>query len=245
MENIPQPLPISERFLIGETDLAHLYGFKQGSKEWLESRNMAIGGTRIGALIGQSKYSTPAQAVMGMISEVPLRPTKAIARGTVGEEIIRKELSKQLGITIREVGIAVSKEHPWMRASPDGIYSLPNGGLGIVEIKIFSSPARAAPLMDWMQKMRKGESCAPQIPPEHFHQMQYTAGVIGATEITYCALIWPTYGCGPETGGLIVHRFDADSALYQDVYVPYARAALYARNMALSDAPQNGDSTSN
>ena len=40
---------------------------------------------------------------------------------------------------------------------------------------------------------------------EHRHQVHYTAGVIGANEITYCVLIWPDDYSG--SGRMCVWRF--------------------------------------
>lgn len=230
--------------LAGESPGAWLYEVRQGSEEWLRAREGAVGGTRICGLLGESRYCSPAQAVMGMVGEVGLQPTKAMARGTAAEPLLRRELGRQLGVEFREIGIAVSRRYPWMRASPDGVYDLPGGGLGLLEMKVVSSAARGGPMMAGVRGLRAGEAAGgvlPPILPEHWHQVQYTAGVLGAREITYCVVLWPEYGQGQETGGLLVRRFAADPALFEGVYAPRAAAALRAAAEARGGAPQNGD----
>jgi hypothetical protein len=216
-----------------ETPEAWIYGFPQGGDEWKAARRMAVGGSTVGAVLGLSRYATPAQAVAGMVDSTELRLTPIIIRGTVGEAPIRRWVCDQLGLAVREVGLAIRKGMPWMRASPDGIYDLPGGGLGVLEIKVVSSRMRRAPFEIAANQALTGQGpIGADLLEEHRQQVHYTAGVLGAQEITYCALIWPDDALGPglpgsgtATGYLCVWRLAPDHGLFRGTQVPAARAA--------------------
>ena len=219
--------------LVGETDTAWLYGFEQGGDEWKAARKMAVGGSTVAAVLGLSRYSTKDQAEAGLLGSSELRLTPVIIRGSVGESLIRDWVSAQLGLTVREIGIAVRKGMPWMRASPDGIYDLPGGGIGILEIKVVSSRLRRTPFDIAAYQLISGKGMiGMDLIEEHRHQVHYTAGVIGANEITYCVLIWPDDYSG--SGRMCVWRFSPDTDLFNNIHVPAARC-VYNRACAASD----------
>jgi hypothetical protein len=214
-----------------ESPEAWMYGFPQGSDKWHAARKNAIGGSAICAILGESKYATKTQAIANILHSQELQLTEIILRGTVGEAPIRDYVNGLLGLqNLREIGIAVHKKAPWMRASPDGVYDLPGGGLGVLEIKVVSSRARREELnLSVDRLLNTGSTAGFRIFDEHRHQMHYTAGVIGATELTYCVLVWPT----GQQGYIIIRQFPADPEIFRDIHVP---AALAARSKALTAA---------
>jgi hypothetical protein len=195
------------KWLVRETSDAYIYGFKQGSPEWHKHR--CIGGSVISAAIGASRYMTREEAIAGIIHPRSLDMTTPIIRGLVGEDVVRKYISLKTGVEFEQVGMAISKKYPWMRASPDGIYTLPDGKLGILEIKIISSQYRSNIAIAAHDK--------DPIFIDHLHQVNYTAGIIGATEITYATLLW-TDECR-----ILVRRFAPNMNLFERIHVPKAR----------------------
>jgi len=208
--------------LVGQTECALIYGFKQGSQEWLDARKYSVGGSTIAAVMALSQYKTRWQALADMVDSKSLFVHRTIMLGTVGESYLREWLSSKLGIAIGEIGMAVKRDAPWMRASPDGVYSVtrPDGseGIGIVEIKVASSKARTRALLSSVKNVVAYGTAPDLMPIEHWHQVNYTAGVIGACEITYAVMVWPTEG----PGAIIVKRFEPDRDLFTQKHVPEA-----------------------
>ncbi len=222
------PSDLSRADLVSENDSCWMFGFPQGSAQWGNARLMAIGGSGIYALLGKSEYITRYKAIALMVSGGSIEITVPIARGIVGESYVRNYLSDRLGINIREIGIAVKKDAPWMRASPDGIYDLPGGGIGIVEIKVISSRARTAPYYNTYVKLGDGVmDVNPPIHDEHWHQVHYVAGVMGAKEVTYCVLCWNFDGAHTGKQGPFIYcvRFVPGTYLFEKIHVPTARNA--------------------
>ena len=214
--------------VIMETPSAWIFDYVQGSQEWLDARKMAVGGSTVFAILGKSKYSTRYQAISAMISSESLEMTVPIVRGLVGEKYIREYLIDNLGLNVREVGIAVKKDAPWMRASPDGIYTMANGDIGIIEIKVISSRVRTSPYYNVFVQLGDGNlNVDAVVHDEHWNQVHYTAGVIGAKEITYCVLCWNFEGAssGKQPGFIYCSRFVPDSHLFQNIHVPAAKLA--------------------
>jgi predicted phage-related endonuclease len=230
------PADIDVNDIVEETGEAWLYGFPQGSEKWHSGRKCAIGGSAIYAILGESRYATRTQALANILHSPELQLTEIILRGSVGESLIRDHVKKLLDLrNLREIGIAVHKKAPWMRASPDGIYETENG-TGVLEIKVVSSKARREELnLSVDRYLNTGSSAGFRIFDEHRHQMHYTAGVIGAEEITYCILVWPA---GQE-GYMIIRQFPADTEIFKQVYLPTAAEAYQlAKRASIPYAPE-------
>jgi hypothetical protein len=202
----------------GSTETAYLYDFPQGSDTWHAARQGAIGSTLIYALMGAGRLD----ALASMQYAPRVNVSRAMARGLVGEANVRQFLSNYLGVQYEEVGIAIHKEYPWMRASPDGIYTLPNGEIGILEIKIISSTVRQEALKNALVETLNG-GCIESIPEEHYQQVTYIAGVLGAKEVTYATLLWPEDGRQPK---IMIWRFEPDETTFEFVHIPVAEEAF-------------------
>jgi putative phage-type endonuclease len=224
MQRIPADIDPSRA--AEETPQAWLCDFAQGSEEWHRARRLAVGGSTIGAVLGNSRYKTRTQAIRDMIYCPPLQMTTIITRGSVGEAHVREYLQKALGFAgVREIGIAIHKAAPWMRASPDGLYTTPAGELGMLEIKVVSSQGRREAFNAAWDRMIGGEGQAGDpIPDEHWHQIHYTAGVLGAAEIAYCVYVYPSSALLDDSH-IDVFLLRPDKELFENTHVPAARAA--------------------
>ena len=220
--------PFPKDRLLAETEDTWIYDYVQGSDEWLSARKGGIGGSGICGIIGGSHYVTRLQAIARLEYDPKITITSAIARGSVGESYVRDYLGKVLGIQYRECGIGVYKKAPWMRASPDGLYDLPHGGTGILEIKIVSGWGRRAEVEAGIRSVISGNGNVPgelgAMFEEHRHQVNYTAGVFGAREITYAVLLWGT-GSDQDSRLLVVRRFSPDQELFQGMHTSVAMHA--------------------
>ncbi len=217
-------LEIDPKWIAGETKTSTLYNFEQGSDEWVSAR--CIGGSTICEIMGMSLYNTPAQSLMNVRCPRKLTMNSAIFRGSLGEDVVRKYIADKMGLNVRSVGMAVHNKYPWMRASPDGLYDLPNGELGIVEIKVFSSPSRCQMASTVTIPICSGKGpVGDSIFAEHFHQVHYTAGVIGAKEIVYVTLLCSPGGIVDTDDRLIVRRFPANVDVFENVHIPMAKVA--------------------
>jgi hypothetical protein len=222
------PADLNPERVILENSNAWMLDYVQGSQEWLDARKMAVGGSVVHALLGKSAYNTRYSAIASMIASESIEMNVPIVRGLLGEKYIRDYLSEQLGMNIREIGMGVKKDAPWMRASPDGIYDLGNGDIGIVEIKIISSRHRTLPYYNICVALQDDNSDVNAlVHDEHWNQVHYTAGVLGAKEITYCVLCWKFDGSGTgvQPGFIYCARFKPDEKLFQNLHVPVAKLA--------------------
>ena len=195
------------------------------------ARRRAVGGSVVYALTGASRFRTARQALAGMVDcpEVPL--TLPMAKGNAGEKSVRDYVSRTMGLKIREVGIAVHLKYPWVRASPDGIYDVPGGGLGVLEVKVATSWGRQESVGRTVERLRCGKAPLPEIPPEHWYQIHYTAGVLGASEILYCVLLLPS--APGKAGQVLVVKVQADRTLYEEELLPMAAEAHMSLARAL------------
>jgi predicted phage-related endonuclease len=207
----------------GETEVAYLYDYTQGSEEWQEARKGGVGGTTVGELVVASKYKTKEQAIAGCVCPSVFHYNRTTLRGSLGEKYVRAIIAKEYGLTIREIGLAVRKDYPFMRASPDGIYTLPDGSLGLLEIKVVSSKYRLAECEFAIKQLENMENATCEIPINYWHQTQYTALILGAKEITFCTLLWAQAG---EETRILVWRYDVKESLFNEVYLPAAKLAF-------------------
>jgi hypothetical protein len=145
-------------------------------------------------------------------------------RGSIGEGDIRDYISLRTGIQFRQIGLAVSKKYPWMRASPDGIYRQTNGNLGIIEIKIISSSKRRSNIIEKViiPTYNMKPLLTEPIIADHYHQTHYTAGVLGATEIIYVALLCSNGSNFDSDDTIIMQKYRFNKELFENVHVPKA-----------------------
>ena len=220
--------PLPEDEILFETEKAWVFKFLQGSQTWLDARQMAVGGSACAAHLGMSKYTSKNAAVAAMICARKISLTIPMIRGNVGERYLRAHVEKVYGISIQEVGMCIKKDAPWMRASPDGIYRLPDGRLGIVEFKVVSSRKNAEIFYDTYVTLHDGKSLETSpILTEHVHQINYTAGVLGAVEVIYAVLVWgfDSLANGKQPPFILCTRYVPNEHIFEKLYVPTARLA--------------------
>ena len=90
-------------------------------EEWLAARANTIGGSDIGAIMGLSPYSSPAQCYSEKKGIVPPKETSyAMKRGTILEDGVAELFKSETGLHIERVqAILSSKENPRFTANLD------------------------------------------------------------------------------------------------------------------------------
>jgi putative phage-type endonuclease len=109
---------------------------QQLSAEWFDARKGRITGSRIGAVLGLSPYSTRADVMREMVREYfgaerEFSGNVATAYGSDRESAAKADYELMTGQKVQEVGLIVHPVHDWLAASPDGLV----GDDGGVEIK--------------------------------------------------------------------------------------------------------------
>lgn len=104
------------------------HNMQQGSDEWLNFRKgFDITGSTIGAMLGSNADTRPWAA---MVDRIGLQRGKSsgsefqkriFARGHATEAQARQDLSREMGIDIRETGAITNSNYPGMMYSPDGL----------------------------------------------------------------------------------------------------------------------------
>lgn len=112
---------------------------KQGScKEWKEIRNNFITGSKASKIYhAQKKRPGYLKTLMNYFhdsSDKSEGPYKAQLYGLQNEPKARSTLEKLLNTKIYEAGLCVKAKHPWLAASPDGLF-IKDGILSLCEIK--------------------------------------------------------------------------------------------------------------
>lgn len=98
-----------------------LLSLNQGSEEWLAWRNQGIGASDAPAIMGENPWKSAAQILQDKISMAASgESNEAMRRGTELEPIARKAYVAKRGIEVVPVCIQ-HKDHPWLRASLDGL----------------------------------------------------------------------------------------------------------------------------
>lgn len=144
---------------------------EQGTKEWLDWRDLGIGGSDAAAIMGSTPYMDVMelwQRKLGMLP--PIQTNAAMQRGHDLEPIARVEFELETGLHMRP-GCYIHPTLSHMRASLDGISA---DGKYILEIK--------APGLTTHR-----EALAGKIKPYYFTQMQHQLAVTGAELCYYCS----------------------------------------------------------
>ena len=212
---------------------------EQGSKEWLRCRNGVITASRMSAILGINRFTSPEECAVGILFGDNIEPTIQMLRGTHGETLIRSAIEKQTGLKITTVGLGIWKENPLFCASADGIFeeliddesnevvegNESNGVVtGIIEIKVFSSTYNPEKMSSGMYDFIKNESSSPNhiyISPDHYNQMQFTAGVLGAKKIKYCTFFMPTTS-NMFYNSLLITDIPVDPSIFLNCHIPKA-----------------------
>ncbi len=109
---------------------------EQRTAEWFEQRRHKITGSRVGAILGLSPFSTASKVMQEMIDDYkgklkPLESNPALDYGVYNEPNALASFIKKTGFKVKEAFFEVSKEYDWLGASPDGYI----GSKSLVELK--------------------------------------------------------------------------------------------------------------
>ena len=138
-----------------------------GSKEWLEARRKLITATDAAPIMGLSPWKTALQLYMDKINATETVQNDAMKRGNELEPAARSAFELLTGHFVSPVWM-VSKEHPWMAASLDGM----NDQGVVVEIKC---PGKEDHYV----------AVGGSIPDKYYPQLQHQMVVTGVNEIHY------------------------------------------------------------
>lgn len=115
-----------------------------GSPEWDAFRKDRIGGSEVGAIAGESKYESAYSLWAKKLSLIPEERSEneAMYWGRHLEPVVidRFERDHPEFEIHRNVGTWVNHKLPFMLANPDAVFTMPDGGLGILEIKTARFP---------------------------------------------------------------------------------------------------------
>src|SRR5690348_7975827 len=109
---------------------------EQRSASWYADRIGRITASRVGAILGLSKYRTSADVLRDMVREALGAPSEftgneATRYGETHEADALDAYEQRYGTIIKPSGIVVHPLYDWLAASPDGLV----GEHGLVECK--------------------------------------------------------------------------------------------------------------
>jgi len=177
---------------------------EQLSEFWHLARIGRITGSKIGSLVGHSKFSDPimtAREISGIYKSAKSFSSKVLMEhGVTAEPHARKWFSNHISKNVEELGLAVPKWNVKFGVSVDGIVDEQR----ICEIK---APMKMyLPLKDHRKRLSKGEKFDKyyhaHIWDNHYDQMQLGMAVTGASKCYYIVYV----------------SSDEDPSVPQDVY---------------------------
>ena len=110
--------------------------------KWLEVRNMGIGGSDAGVIMGLNSYKSPFQLWMektGQIQPEDLSDNEYVYWGTVLEDAVARRFSELTGKNVAHRGTLQSEEYPFMLANVDRMVVGEDAGLECKTANAFSS----------------------------------------------------------------------------------------------------------
>lgn len=138
---------------------------EQGSQEWLSIReSLKITGSNFHSAYLYVKGRGPKP------NTGHIEPNEAMAYGTKMEPVIRDWFAKTYNLEVREVGIAIPKDYPYIGSSVDGVIIKEGRPVGIIEIKTTKKHH------DLLLTQNK-------LSPWHFAQVQ---GGMNVMDLPYC-----------------------------------------------------------
>lgn len=91
------------------------------SGEWLELRRNLLTASNFGKVIKRKPTNTCANIVKNMLYKPTLDHVASISHGKKNEKIAFEQLSNQMKIDIRQCGLFLDENYPFLGATPDGV----------------------------------------------------------------------------------------------------------------------------
>lgn len=146
-----------------------LVTMSQEGSEWLEWRRGGVGGSDAAVLMDVNPWCKPHELKSRKTGEMQEQPeNERMARGKRLEPIVRAMYEDLTGEKMTPI-CAEHTDHPWFRASLDGISEC---GTVLLEIKCPNDRAHSEALRGW-------------IPKYYYPQLQHQLGVTGAKVVHY------------------------------------------------------------
>lgn len=148
--------------------------------EWLEQRRSYMCASDAAGALGMSQYNSPADVAHSKWGTLEEKKGEALERGQVLEDLIRHMYARRTGHDVIPGAFIVSKDEPWMAATPDAADTTTNE---LVQIKTTIMWAAHR----WEVVGDAGE-IIPTIPPEYRIQGQHEMAVTGARRNVFVVL---------------------------------------------------------
>ena len=101
----------------------------------LELRRKTLGASEVPAVLGLDRYKSPHDVWLQKRGLVPpFAGNEFTEWGLRIEPVIRVKAAEVLGVTVEQPGTVIHAEHPWVSATPDGMFHL-DGRPHVLEIK--------------------------------------------------------------------------------------------------------------
>jgi len=143
--------------------------FEQSSADWLSWRREGIGASDAPVVMGLSPWQKAGELLLLKTGQQAERPANdAMERGKRLEPLARLAYVKHTGMAVEPVCVQ-SREHPWMRASLDG---LSPDSCRVVEIKCPGEKDHRL-------------AASGSVPEKYYPQLQHILAVTGLAEIHY------------------------------------------------------------
>jgi putative phage-type endonuclease len=143
--------------------------FEQSTEEWLSWRRQGLGASDAPVIMGMSPWQKAPDLLRLKTGQTEERPANdAMQRGKRLEPMARLAYVQHTGVEVEPVCVQ-SCEHPWMRASLDGLSA---DGRHVVEIKCPGEKDHRL-------------AASGSVPEKYFPQLQHILAVTGLAEIYY------------------------------------------------------------
>ena len=139
------------RLQVTDQAIHNILNSEQRSIEWKQFREDRLTGSNFGAAAGMSKYMSPLQLVASQLWQ-EFKGNANTEKGTTIEswafaltEAYFKENFEKMGsekVFMKDTGLLISKEHPWLGISSDGLLHLVKDGVEEIVTIEFKAPAK-------------------------------------------------------------------------------------------------------
>lgn len=209
------------RLQVTQTQADEIARLQQGSPEWLQSRVGRITASNFGAAMGINKYLSR-NGLLRQLLWGGFTGNVATRWGQDHEDIardeyirIKAEVCGRDNVSVRETGLVINPERPWMGNSPDGIITLEQEE-GLLEIKCPFKQTFYSP---------------DPVPDYYYAQIQGTMGNLG---LPWCDfVVW-------TPNGTQVTRVEFDQPYWENQLLPKVTEFYFQLYLPLAIHKENG-----